>query len=69
MTLLADIRFALAVLRGRPAVPLMVAGLFALSLGLAGGLWAVVDAMAVRPLPYPDGHSSWPSWSGIPSAA
>ena len=34
----------------------MIAGLFALSIGLAGGLWAVVDAVALRPLPYPDGY-------------
>ena len=34
----------------------MTAGLFALSVGLAGGLWAVVDAVALRPLPYPEAH-------------
>ena len=42
--------------RRRPGVPLMTAGLFALSVGLAGGLWAVVDAVALRPLPYPNAH-------------
>ena len=46
----------LAVFRRRPGVPLMTAGLFALSVGLAGGLWAVVDAVALRPLRYPDAH-------------
>ena len=56
MTWLADVRFALAVLRGRPTVPLLTAGLLALSVGLAGGLWAVVDAVALRPLPYPEAH-------------
>ena len=56
MTVLSDVRFALAVVRRRPGVPLMTAGLFALSVGLAGGLWAVVDAVALRPLPYPDAH-------------
>ena len=37
-----DVRFALAVLRNRPMVPLLTAGLLALSVGLAGGLWTVV---------------------------
>lgn len=56
MTWLADVRFALAVLRSRPTVPLLTAGLLALSVGLAGGLWAVVDAVTLRPLPYPEAH-------------
>ncbi len=56
MTWLTDVRFALAVLRNRPTVPLLTAGLLALSVGLAGGLWAVVDAVALRPLPYPAAH-------------
>ena len=56
MSWLTDVRFALAVLRNRPAVPLLTAGLLALSVGLAGGLWAVVDAVALRPLPYPEAH-------------
>ena len=38
----------------RKLVPLLVASLFALSLGLASGMWAVIDAVAIRPLPYPD---------------
>lgn len=54
MRWLTDVRFALAVLRSRPTVPLVTAGLLAISVGLAGGLWAVVDAVALRPLPYPD---------------
>jgi putative ABC transport system permease protein len=51
----ADVRFALRVLARRPGVPLMLAGLFALSIGLASGMWAVIDAVALRPLPYRDG--------------
>ena len=50
-----DIRFALRMLARRPGVPAVLAGLFALSLGLASGLWAVIDAVALRPLPYRDG--------------
>ncbi len=56
MDWLTDVRFALAVLRNRPTVPVLTAGLLALSVGLAGGLWAVVDAVALRPLPYPEAH-------------
>jgi predicted permease len=36
-------------------VPLTIAGLFALSVGLASGMWAVIDAALLRPLPYRDG--------------
>lgn len=54
MSLFSDVRFAVAMLRRRPVVPLLVAGLLALSVGVAGGLWAVIDAVALRPLPYPD---------------
>ncbi|HQZ38353.1 MAG TPA: ABC transporter permease [Vicinamibacterales bacterium] len=56
MNWLTDVRCALSVLRNRPTVPLLTAGLLALSVGLAGGLWAVVDAVALRPLPYPAAH-------------
>ena len=49
-----DIRFALRVLVRRPGVPLVLAGLFALSIGLASGMWSVIDAVALRPLPYRD---------------
>jgi len=56
MDFLTDIRFALRVVSRRPGVPALVASLFALSLGLASGMWAVVDAVALRPLPYPDPH-------------
>ena len=47
-------RFALRLFARRPTVPLLIAALFALGVGLAGGMWAVVDAAVVRPLPYRD---------------
>jgi len=53
----SDVRFALRVFARRPAVPLLVAGLFALGVGLASGMWAVVDAALLRPLPYRDGDA------------
>ena len=54
MDFLTDLRFALRVVSRRPGVPALVASLFAVSLGLASGMWAVIDAVAIRPLPYPD---------------
>jgi len=57
VALLSDIRFALRVVARRPTVPLLVAALFALGVGLASGMWAVVDAAVFRPLPYPDGDA------------
>src|SRR2546425_1361611 len=48
-------RFALRLCTRRPAVPLLVAALFALGVGLASGMWAVIDAAVLRPLPYRDG--------------
>src|SRR5262245_31760501 len=47
-------RFALRLLARRPTVPLLIAALFALGVGLAGGMWAVIDAAVLRPLPYRD---------------
>jgi len=55
VTVLSDLRYALRVAVRKPAVPVLVATLFALSIGLAGGLWAVIDAVALRPLPYREG--------------
>src|SRR5499426_298313 len=48
----SDLRFALRIVARQPTVPLLVAGLFALGVGLASGMWAVVDAAILRPLPY-----------------
>src|SRR5215510_13212286 len=48
-------RLALRLLARRPTVPLLIAALFALGVGLASGMWAVIDAALLRPLPYRDG--------------
>src|SRR5262245_25232446 len=47
-------RFAFRLFARRPLVPLLIAALFALGVGLASGMWAVVDAAMLRPLPYRD---------------
>jgi putative ABC transport system permease protein len=57
LEILSDIRFGLRGLVRRPAVPVLVATLFALAVGLASGMWAVVDAAILRPLPYMDGDA------------
>jgi hypothetical protein len=57
MTIAADLRYATRVFRRSPGVPLTVATLFALGVGMASGMWAVIDAALFRPLPYRDGRS------------
>ena len=46
-----DLRAALRVLTRAPLVPLLVACLTAVGLGLVLGLWAIIDAAFLRPLP------------------
>ena len=57
MKILFDARFAVRLFARRPGVPLLVAALFALGVGFASGMWAVVDAALLRPLPYRDGRA------------
>ena len=53
-----DLRFALRLgFARRSGAPLLVSALFALGVGLAGGMWAVVDAALLRPLPFRDGNA------------
>ena len=49
-----DLRSAIRVFRRAPFVPLLVTGLTAVGLGLVLGMWAIVDAAFLRPLPLPD---------------
>ena len=67
MGFLNDIRFAARLIVRRPTVPLLVAGLFALGVGLASGMWAVVDAALVRPLRIERMVRLSLSWRCIPS--
>jgi putative ABC transport system permease protein len=57
LEIVSDLRFAVRVFARRPTVPLLVAALFALGVGLASGMWAVIDAAVLRPLPYRDGNA------------
>ena len=57
MEITSDVRFALRMFARRPGIPIVLAALFALGIGLAGGMWAVIDAAVLRPLPYRDGRA------------
>lgn len=52
--LTGDLKAALRAIERAPAVPATVVTLTALGLGLSLGMWAIVDAAFLRPLPLPD---------------
>ena len=54
MDLSSDLRAAVRAIRRAPFVPMTVAGLTAVGLGLVLGMWAIIDAAFLRPLPLPE---------------
>jgi putative ABC transport system permease protein len=50
---MSSVRRALRAFLHRPALSLTVAALFALTVGFTAGLWAIIDATLLKPLPYP----------------
>ena len=49
---LDDLRFAIRGMRRRPAFTLLVVATLALGLGVNGAVFALVDSVLLRPLPY-----------------
>lgn len=54
MDLSSDLRAAVRAIRRAPFVPVAVAGLTAVGMGLVLGMWAIIDAAFLRPLPLPE---------------
>jgi len=48
-----DLRFALRILRGNPALTLTIVAVLALGIGGTTAIFSVVNAVILRPLPYP----------------
>jgi putative ABC transport system permease protein len=71
-TLLQDLRFAVRTLVERPGFTVVAALTIALGVGGTTAMFGVVDAVLLRPLPYPDPHRMvmlWTRTTGAPQAA
>ena len=63
---LDDLRFALRGMRRRPAFTLLVVATLALGLGVNGAVFALVDSVLLRPLPYPQPDRLVFVWQTLP---
>jgi putative ABC transport system permease protein len=56
MTLRGDVRFAFRQLRRTPVFTAIVLATLGLCIGVNTAVYSVLDAVLLRPAPYPDAH-------------
>jgi putative ABC transport system permease protein len=61
-----DLRYAARGIRKNPAFAALAIGTFALGIGANTAIFSVIDAVMLRPLPYPDSGKLVFLWSGDP---
>jgi len=66
---LSDLRFGLTSLRRDPAFAVFAIGLLALGMGATTAMFSVVDAVFLKPLPFPEPERMVRVWETLPNSA